>query len=349
MTLYCSDCPGELVWRAVAGRTFLYAPDVEVPVPDDLVVPTCAKCLKVHAVGGAESFLETALRPGYEAARRDRVNFAVMMLRATVPELQTYDIAALCGVTEGCLTKVLSGEKVATPMLIRLLEAYCLHPEEVNRHLDDTSLQELLTLRDRAADLELKLIRNTASEDERREYSQVTAQLPQDIGEEAARKYEALRRYSLRNADRAVDSALDSGDPDQYRAARTHQRELERPEVEAIVSRLSREDYPSSQTVTLCLDIVQEILGIWDPALQRMDQGQFEKNLRAELSKHQFELQSTRLARDEKGPLWVVCLRIPGGSLTTVHAAIPEIKSAFSLATAEDVARRIVQGVGRGV
>jgi hypothetical protein len=271
------------------------------------------------------------------------------MLKATIPELQTYDIAALCGVTEGCLTKVLSGEKVATPMLIRLLEAYCLHPEEVNRHLDDTSLQELLTLRDRAADLELKLIRNTASEDERREYSQVTAQLPQDIGEEAARKYEALRRYSLRNADHAVDSALDSGDPDQYRAARARQRDLERPEVEAIVSRLSHEDYPSSQTVTLCLDTVQEILGIRDHALQRMDQGQFEKNLRAELSKHQFELQSTRLARDEKGPLWVVCLRIPGGSLTTVHAVIPEIKSAFSRATAEDVARRIVQGVSRGV
>lgn len=345
MTLYCSDCPGELVWRAVAGRTFLYAPDVKVPVPDDLVVPTCTKCLKVHVAGSAESLLETALRPGYEAARRDRCNFAVEMLKATIPESQTRDIASLCGVTEGCLTKVLSGEKVATPMLIRLLEAYCLHPEEVNRHLDDTSLQELLTLRDRAADLELKLIRNTASEDERREYSQVTAQLPQDIGEEAARKYEALRRYSLRNADRAVDSALDSGDPDQYRAARTRQRDLERPEIEAVVSRLSHDDYPSSKTVT---QILQEIRSM-DQALQRMDPGPFENTLRNELSKHQFVLQSVRLARDEKGPLWVVCLRIPTGSLRTVHAAIPEIKSAFSLATAEDVARRIVQGVGRGV
>ena len=334
MTLYCSDCPGELVWCAVAGRTFLYAPDVEVPVPDDLVVPTCVKCLKVHAVGGAESLLETALRPGYEAARRDRVNFAVTMLRATVPELLTSDIASLCGVTEGCLTKVLSGEKVATPMLIRLLEAYCLHPEEVDRHLDDTSLQDLLTLRDRAAELELKLIRGTASEEEKKEYRRVTAKLPQDIGEEAARKYEA-RRYSLESANAAVDSALDSGDPAQYRTARAHQRKLEEPEA--------------SKTVTQCLDMFQEILGIRDRALQRMDQGQFEKSLRAELSKHQFELQSTRLARDEKGPLWVVCLRIPSGSLTTVHATIPNIKSAFSLVTAEDVARRIVQGVGRGV
>ena len=339
MTLYCQNCSGELVWRAVAGRTFLYAPDVEVPVPDDLVVPTCAKCLKVHAVGGAESLLETALRPGYEAARRGRVNFAVEMLKATIPELQTSDIASLCGVTEACLTKVLSGEKVATPMLIRLLEAYCLHPEEVDRHLDDTSLQDLLTLRDRAAELELKLIRDTASEEEKKEYSRVTAKLPQDIGEEAARKYEALRRYSLERANAAVDSALESGDPNRYRAARSQQRKLEQPEVEAIVSRLSHDDYPTSKIVTQWLDSLREDL---------RGQGQFERSLRAELSNHQFGLQSVRLSRDEKGPLWVVGIRTPKGSLAAVHAYVPSVEVAFSPATAEDVARRIVQGVRSG-
>lgn len=57
----------------------------------------------------------------------------------------------------------MSGEKVATPTLIRLLEAFCLHPEETLRHLDNMSLQEILTLRYRAASLELKLIRNTIS------------------------------------------------------------------------------------------------------------------------------------------------------------------------------------------
>ena len=88
----------------------------------------------------------------------------------------------------------MSGEKVATPTLIRLLEAFCLYPEETLRHLDNMSLQEILTLRYRAASLELKLIRNTANDEDRQEYTRVTSRLPQDIGEQAARKYEALRQ-----------------------------------------------------------------------------------------------------------------------------------------------------------
>ena len=146
MTLSCKDCADYVTWFAVGGRTFLYSPDVEVSVPDDLELPTCTLCRKVHLYGnaGALLLLEVALRPEYERLRKERVNFAVTRLKDIEPELQISDIASLCGVTEGLWSKVLSGEKVATPMLIRLLESFCLHPEDIERHLDNIALQDLL-------------------------------------------------------------------------------------------------------------------------------------------------------------------------------------------------------------
>lgn len=196
MTLPCRDCTNTVTWFATSGRRFLYAPDVEVSIPEDLVLPTCRVCHKVHLYGNAGLLLEKALRPEYEAARKDRVNFAVTKLQDVVPELQLVDIANLCGVTEGLLNKVLSGAKVATPMLIRLLEALSLHPEEVSRHLEGLDLRSFHALQERVADLEIKVIRNTVSREERQEYIQLKARLPQDIGEEARRIVEGLRRDS---------------------------------------------------------------------------------------------------------------------------------------------------------
>lgn len=186
MTLSCKDCTNYVAWFAVGGRTFLYAPDVEVSVPDDLVLPTCTVCHKVHLYGNAGALLEVALRHEYERLRKERVNFAVTMLQEVVPELQLVDIANLCGVTEGLLMKVLSGEKVATPMLIRLLEALSLHPEEVSRHLEGLDLRSLQALRERVADLEVKVILDLVSPEERQEYGRLKARLPQDIRGDAA-------------------------------------------------------------------------------------------------------------------------------------------------------------------
>ena len=194
MTIHCRDCTNTVTWFATSGRTFLYAPDVEVSVPEDLALPTCRVCHKVHLYGNAGVILEKALRPEYEAARKERVIFAVTIIQATMHELQISDIASLCGVTEGLLSKVLSGEKVATPMLIRLLEAYCLHPEEIDRHLNDLDLQSYQKLCDRVANLEIKVILDTISVEERQEYEQLKAKLPQDISDEARRLIETLEQ-----------------------------------------------------------------------------------------------------------------------------------------------------------
>ena len=62
------------------------------------------------------------------------------------------------------------------------------------------------------------------------------------------------RHRQLALARIAVDAALESGDPDRYRVARAHQRELERPDVEALVRHLSRNDSPSSEEVTALIE-----------------------------------------------------------------------------------------------
>lgn len=58
----------------------------------------------------------------------------------------------------------------------------------------------------------------------------------------------------LLHAHTAVDAALESGDVELYRTARAHQRDLERPEVDALVHHLSRNDSPSSEEVTALIE-----------------------------------------------------------------------------------------------
>ena len=75
--------------------------------------------------------------------------------------------------------------------------------------------------------------------------------------EAAALGLPRLRQHALARI--AVDAALESGDPERYRVARAHQRELERPEVDALVRHLSRNDSPSSEEVTALIERARKL------------------------------------------------------------------------------------------
>lgn len=73
---------------------------------------------------------------------------------------------------------------------------------------------------------------------------------------------------------------------------------------------------------------------------------QFLARLRAQLKDHGIGVVAAELGRDARGSVWILTVSLPDQSVTTVQAPV-QGGDALALATADDVASRLVEYVGR--
>lgn len=119
------DCGGSVKAQKSMGRTFRWASDVEVMLPDDLVLPFCTSCAEFQYASDAPERLRNAVEPVYQALRRKQV----AELRATIP-MDDARLERALRVTSGYLESVLEGRTTASGMLVALLRQYAKHPED---------------------------------------------------------------------------------------------------------------------------------------------------------------------------------------------------------------------------
>jgi hypothetical protein len=138
MTEQCTECfVGKVTDRTGSGRMFTYRRGLQLELPEYFAVPTCDSC-------GAEFFGESlsraamrALQSAYQKLQRRHVELLIQSIQGQLG-VTLRDIEEACGVTPTSLNHLLNGRSEAVEPLIGLLEAFALHPQEVNRRLART-------------------------------------------------------------------------------------------------------------------------------------------------------------------------------------------------------------------
>lgn len=129
--LICTQCGGSVRAKARAGRTHEFRPGITLPIPDDLLINTCEECGETYLNDSEADQLEQRLHESYAAYCKNLIEVTRERAGVTLRELEK-----AAGVTPTYFSHITSGRKQPGLTLVRLLQAFAAHPQEVHRHLD---------------------------------------------------------------------------------------------------------------------------------------------------------------------------------------------------------------------
>jgi hypothetical protein len=142
----CAECGGAVELRSGRGRTALYRRGLSLPIPAELVIPTCTRCGETFVDGDLEEAFSAALETAYREWQAAHVAALVACLgdRHNASQRQ---IANICDVTPSHLTHVIKGTGSSSVMFQRFLEALVVCPSEFQRHLDGQPFERRALMR----------------------------------------------------------------------------------------------------------------------------------------------------------------------------------------------------------
>lgn len=117
-------CFGELAPLAGRGRTYAHAAGLTLAVPDEALIMTCRACGALHPHQSAEGL--EAVRGGLAHRLRELVEETKRQAQVSQRQLEK-----ACGVTPTYLSHAMSGKKEVGTSMVRLLQAYARHPNDV--------------------------------------------------------------------------------------------------------------------------------------------------------------------------------------------------------------------------
>lgn len=112
------------------GRKREYRAGTILEVPVDHAIPTCEECGETYLTTAEAEALDVRLQQAHTEYCKRLVDSVRKRANVTQRELEV-----ALGVTPTYLSHLVSGRKQASLQLVRLLQAYAVHPDEVTRHL----------------------------------------------------------------------------------------------------------------------------------------------------------------------------------------------------------------------
>ena len=124
----CYGCfEGEVVATAKAGQTLRYKAIQKLPVPEDLVVPTCNRCGEQWISPADAKRIDAALEVVYRQELLARV-------RAVLPDPKNADrIERDLGLSRGYLSRLRTGRKIPSEPLVAILALIHQEPSVLKR------------------------------------------------------------------------------------------------------------------------------------------------------------------------------------------------------------------------
>lgn len=129
-TFDCDLCGGAVESRTGPGRVREFRSGVMLDIPADFPVLTCSECGEMYLSAEESADLERAQERAYTAYVADLIETVMDRAQVTLRELERAS-----ALTPTYLSHVKSGRKQLSLSLVRLLQGFALHPEEVKRHL----------------------------------------------------------------------------------------------------------------------------------------------------------------------------------------------------------------------
>lgn len=118
----CPSCgQGNVKNKMEAGRTMPYKDLPDVPVPDDLKLPTCNHCNDMMIRGDLLDELDTALEKAYLKLKAKRVKQSLEAIKKKTKHISQAELERLIGLSPGYLSKLTRGIKPSSKMLDRFL------------------------------------------------------------------------------------------------------------------------------------------------------------------------------------------------------------------------------------
>lgn len=126
----CDLCAGELRVCCGAGRHREFRAGIELEIPKDFPVLTCMECGELYLSAQESAELEKAQEPAYARYVAELIDTVMGRAQVTLREVEK-----ACALTPTYLSHVRSGRKQPSLVVVRLLQSFARHPEEVKRHL----------------------------------------------------------------------------------------------------------------------------------------------------------------------------------------------------------------------
>lgn len=134
----CEDCGGPIEAGIGPGRVHEYRRGLDLPIPDEFVIPTCSKCGERYLSEDGYRALAEAQKPAFIEWQKQHLGAVIRSIRER-HGVRLRDVERACDVTATYLSHVLGGRNEASQVLINLLEAFALYPAEFQRKLRGTS------------------------------------------------------------------------------------------------------------------------------------------------------------------------------------------------------------------
>jgi transcriptional regulator with XRE-family HTH domain len=119
--------------KSAEGQTRHFRRGVERPIPADVFVPICDQCAEVFMSPADSARVDAALRAALRKEQALRLQALVGVLRKRNGATQR-EVEQACAVTPSYLSHVLSGRRLASETLVRLIEAFVQCSSEFERY-----------------------------------------------------------------------------------------------------------------------------------------------------------------------------------------------------------------------
>lgn len=131
----CFECGGTLEMKGGKDRVFTYRKGSDYVLPVDFQMPTCRECGEVFLNAEVEKTAKDVVRPLFLKDQEQHFQILVQSIRER-HNVSLRELEKACGVTPTYLSHVLKGRKEASEVLVGLVEAFAVHPDELARRLN---------------------------------------------------------------------------------------------------------------------------------------------------------------------------------------------------------------------
>lgn len=129
MSLLCPECGTRTVEpRAEKGRTLPYRNFPALPIPAELVLPTCTRCGDIRIGAKEAEVLDGALE---KAAQETLASLGKQAIEAIQEVATQRDVEARLGLSPGYLSKVKRGREVPSAALVSALVLLAVRPNRL--------------------------------------------------------------------------------------------------------------------------------------------------------------------------------------------------------------------------
>ena len=123
---FCGE--GTIAPRNLRGSALQYRDEREIPVEDDVFVPTCDACGESLLDEESSAALDAVLEPTYRRLRAERVRDELSSVLEALGITQG-DLERLLGLSPGYVSKLLKGKRVAETPLYRFVHLLNANPK----------------------------------------------------------------------------------------------------------------------------------------------------------------------------------------------------------------------------